>query len=669
MEEADFLLEDVLNNAVTIIGMKASEKRLEFLVDTAPDVPKSLRGDALRLGQVLINLGNNAVKFTDAGEVIIRTRLTSRSDEGDEERITLSFSVIDTGIGMTREEQEKIFRPFSQADTSVTRKYGGTGLGLAICRRLVEMMGGEMSVASERGKGSEFSFTAVFGAGQQTHKRYVETASELKGLRILVVDDSASARHILQRMLESMGFDVAAEATAEEAIAVVKDAEEERPFDLILMDWRLPGMDGAEAALYIRQNLELNKVPKIIIVTAYSYEDVKKRAEKIGVDGFLLKPISPSVLLDTIMVMFGKDIALSQRAASGSAVQADLHHVRGASVLLVEDNELNRQVAQELLQGAGLVVTTAVNGLEAVDQIKSASFDLVLMDVQMPVMDGYEATRIIRRHTEMKQPPIVAMTAYALSKDREECLKAGMDDYVSKPINPGELYAALIKWIAPREQTMPPVPHEEQVYPEVVLPDELPGIAVGEAVARIMMGDHGRYKRIARLFIENHAGDASALRKAMENGNGNEALRLAHTIKSVAGLLGAKTLSEIARTLEKMLRADKKEVTKDNMDEFESSLSDAVTVLRDALGDDSMPVASDTINNLDKESANEIVKEMLVTLDTDLPRVMDALSPLGMLLRGTSLTENYEQLRKTLLIYDTDSARIALQSMNEALRT
>jgi len=316
----------------------------------------------------------------------------------------LKFSVQDTGIGMTAEQAAKLFQPFMQADSSTTRKYGGTGLGLTISKRLVEMMGGDIWVESEPGRGSTFSFTAAFGLGQEKARKRFKTATDLRGMKALVVDDNATSREIFQEMLASFSFEVTLAASAEEALAALENASGSDPFELVIMDWKMPGMDGIEAAKLIKSHQGLAKVPPIILATAYGREEVMQQAEEIGLEGFLLKPVSPSMLFDATMQALGKagpEISRGglKRAQEGEA----LEDIRGADVLLAEDNEINQQVAKEILEGAGLVVAVANNGQEAVNALKEINYDVVLMDIQMPVMDGYTATRRIREWEEKLQ--------------------------------------------------------------------------------------------------------------------------------------------------------------------------------------------------------------------------------------------------------------------------
>ena len=394
MESVEFNLEDVMDNLANLITVKAQEKEdLEVLFSTNRDVPSFLVGDPLRLGQILINLSNNAVKFTDTGEIVVSTELLKRN--GD--RVTLKLSVSDTGIGLSKEQAGNLFQSFSQADTSTTRKYGGTGLGLTISKRLTEMMGGKIWVESKYGEGSTFSFTANFGLGKERAKRVFKPSKDLRGMRVLVVDDNATSRSILQEMLESFSFEVSMAASGEEGITELENADEDKPFELVIMDWKMPGMDGIEASKRIKDHTSLNKVPPIVMVTAYGREEVMQQADQVGLDGFLLKPVSPSMLFDTIMEAFGKTVPESLRVAQRKIQKAEaFNHLQGANVLLVEDNEINQQVAKEILESVGLNVALANNGQEAVNAVKENNYDAVLMDVQMPVMDGYTATRKIR---------------------------------------------------------------------------------------------------------------------------------------------------------------------------------------------------------------------------------------------------------------------------------
>jgi PAS domain S-box-containing protein len=441
MESVDFNLDDVLDNLGNLVSVKAQEKEdLEVLFATAQNVPRFLVGDPLRLGQILINLSNNAVKFTDSGEIVVSTERV----EKNKDRITLKFSVSDTGIGLTEEQTSKLFQSFSQADTSTTRKYGGTGLGLAISKKLANMMGGEIWVNSEPGKGSTFSFTATFGLGREDVKKRFAPAPDLRGMKALVVDDNPTSREILGDMLESFSFDVTLAATGQEGIAEVEKADKDKPYEMVIMDWKMPGMDGIEASKRIKEHPGLSHIPHIVMVTAYGREEVMQKAEKIGLDGLLLKPVSPSVLFDTIIQAHGEKVPDTSRITQGQKEAQALALIRGAKILLVEDNEINQQVAKEILEGADLIVSLADDGQQAVNMVKENHYDVILMDIQMPVMDGYTATREIRNlKPEIRNVPIIAMTAHAMAGDEEKSLQAGMNGHVTKPIDPDQMFTTL----------------------------------------------------------------------------------------------------------------------------------------------------------------------------------------------------------------------------------
>jgi two-component system, sensor histidine kinase and response regulator len=446
MELTEFQLEDTLDNISTLVGIKTQEKGLELLFKTDPAVPRALVGDPLRLGQILINLSNNAVKFTDSGEIVVSTELVKKNNA----QVTLKFSVQDTGVGMTAEQAAKLFQPFVQADASTTRKYGGTGLGLTISKRLAEMMGGEIWVESEPGLGSTFSFTADFGLGKEKAQKQYTPGSELRGMKVLVVDDNATSRDIFQEMLESFTCVVTLAGSGPEGITELENARDDQPFELVVMDWKMPGMDGIEASRRIKAHAGLNKIPAIVLVTAYGREEIMQQADEVGLEGFLLKPVNPSMLLDTIMQALGKAQPEPSRLVRKYEQEAEvLEGIRGANVLLVEDNEINQQVAKEILEGAGLKITLANDGQEAVNAVKEHEYDAVLMDVQMPVMDGYTASREIRKDVRFRELPIIAMTANAMAGDREKSLEAGMNDHVAKPIDTNELFSTLAKWIEP----------------------------------------------------------------------------------------------------------------------------------------------------------------------------------------------------------------------------
>ncbi|UCD77727.1 MAG: PAS domain S-box protein, partial [Desulfobacterales bacterium] len=598
METVEFDLSKTLDNVANVITVKAQEKEnVEVLFQLDSRVPNFLVGDPLRLNQILVNLGNNAVKFTQQGEIVLTTNMKEKS----EDKVTLLFSMRDTGIGMSAEQQAKLFQAFSQADTSTTRKFGGTGLGLTISKRLVNMMGGEIWVESEPGKGTTFSFTADFGLGKETVKKRFVPAQDIRGLKVLVVDDNATSRQILHDILESFSFEVYEAASGEDALGEIERADEDRPFGLVIMDWKMPGMDGIEAAKRIKNNQKLGQVPPIILVTAYGREELMRQADAIGLEGFLLKPVSSSMLFDAIMQALGKEVpARSDIRRETEMPPEALNSIAGSRVLLVEDNEINQQVALEILQGAGLRVTIANNGQEGVDAAKKYPFDAVLMDIQMPVMDGLTASREIRKwesvsaqaetdvtetrnraganpasgvqdpESSIRHPvPIIAMTAHAMAGDEQKSIEAGMNDHVTKPIDPDQLFATLQKWIKPAAERAaipkslpasggPPgleAPAEPaQAVPEAdELPESLPGFNLAAGLERLM-GNKRLYRKLLLDFGANYGGTAGEIREALTARDFAQAHSLIHNLKGLAGNLEATELQAAAVALEKLVK-------------------------------------------------------------------------------------------------------------------
>jgi two-component system sensor histidine kinase/response regulator len=442
VEQIDFDLDKVLENVGSLISEKASAKGLELIFDIAPSVATHFKGDPLRLGQILINFCNNAVKFTEEGEVVIRARVLEDSPDNQ----LVEFSVTDTGIGMTEAQMGRLFRAFEQADTSTTRKYGGTGLGLAISRRLAELMGGEVSVVSEHGKGSTFRFTArLYKAALPLRPRVLR--SDLQGRRVLVIDDNSPARTVIANLLSNMDLVADEAASGEEGIEMVRQAAEAgQPYEIAFVDWQMPKIDGIETCKRL-QALPASP-PHLVMVTAYGREEVLKKAEETGIENVLVKPVTSSTLFDTALSALSADS--KTRGEVGTMPSFDSARTRGTRVLLVEDNEINQEVAIGQLEDAEVTVDLAENGESAVRMVQNNEYDLVLMDMQMPVMDGIEATRAIRADPRFDSLPIIAMTANAMAADRERCLEAGMNDHIAKPIDPEELFGVLLRWTGER---------------------------------------------------------------------------------------------------------------------------------------------------------------------------------------------------------------------------
>jgi two-component system, sensor histidine kinase and response regulator len=565
VEHVPFRLDEVLDNVSSLVAQKAYDKGLELLFDTGPDVPQALVGDPLRLGQVLVNLVNNAVKFTERGQISVVLRRTDAAGA----KVQLHVDVRDSGIGMTGEQAGKLFQAFTQADGSTTRKYGGTGLGLTISKRLIELMGGTISVASRPGEGSTFSFTVWFGLGDEAAARREILPAELNGMRVLVVDDNDSAREILSEQLRGLGFAVSAVASGEQALGAVAQAAADHPFGVAFLDWKMPGMDGVTTA----RRLFEGGGPRLVMVTAFGRDELRDDAGLAGIEAFLVKPVSQSSLLDALVGMFAPRAGEAARAAR----VAQAPSLGGVRLLLAEDNEINQQIAVELLESAGAQVAVANNGRQAVEMLAAGgpqAYDAVLMDLQMPEMDGIEATRRIRADARFAKLPIIAMTAHAMVEERERCSAAGMVDHITKPIDPHAMFQTLAKWVrgaavAARAEA-----------PGDGLP-QVDGLDTAAGLKRVA-GNRKFYLSLLRQFAEKQADAGRQLAAALAAKDTAAAERIAHTVKGVAGNIGLGALAAAAATLEKAMKT--KKGLKAAASAFEAQLARAVAALDDALG-------------------------------------------------------------------------------------
>ena len=551
IEQVDFEMVKVLDNVANLISEKCSGKGLELVFDIAPDVPQTLVGDSLRVGQILINYANNAVKYTENGEIVIAARVAERT-EAD---VLLHFSVQDTGIGLTEEQISRLFESFSQADSSTTRRFGGTGLGLAISKNLASLMHGEVGVSSIFGAGSNFWFTVRLGISQLP-KRDLLPNPDLRGRRALVVDDNDHARSVIRDMLESMTFVVTDVASGAAAIEALRDAQSRlQPFDLVYLDWRMPLMDGMETARRIRA-LELVPEPTLVMVTAFGREEMIKEATSLGIGSVLVKPVTPSLLFDTTMEALGGRRPEERITSSGCAPGAQkVSLIRGARILLAEDNEINQQISCELLRDAGFLVEVAENGLIALNMVQQSAYDLVLMDMQMPIMDGLTATAAIRRIARLQALPIVAMTANAMAEHRSSCLKAGMNDFLSKPINPDSLWSMLLKWIRP--SSISPVPQRALQAPairgaQIDVPEGISGLDTRTGLRR-MMGKKPLFVAMLRKFVAGQKACVRNIREALDAGDHATAQRAAHTLKGVSATIGATDVPDYADAVERAI--------------------------------------------------------------------------------------------------------------------
>ncbi|MFT3720746.1 response regulator [Pseudorhodoferax sp.] len=549
IEQVPFRLDQLLDDLANQVGFRADEKGLELVFDLPSEVPMALVGDPLRLSQVLLNLVNNAVKFTERGEVTVGVRMLS----SDAQRVELEFLVRDTGIGMTAEQCTQIFQSFTQADSSTSRRYGGTGLGLAICRELVALMQGRLSVESRPGQGSCFRVVLPYGRQPGAAEPgpllpRMPLARQLEGLRALVVDDNAIARDITAALVRELGLAVDTAVSGEAAVlAADQAARGGAPYELLLVDWKMPGMSGVEALRQL-QAQRIDHARSSIMVTAYAREEVMESARSAGValQAVLTKPVTPSTLLETI-----GEVLAPQAAASGVAMPAPgdaAAALAGARVLLVEDNALNQELALDLLAQAGLDVVLAGDGAEALAILaRDGGFDGVLMDCQMPVMDGFAATRAIRAEARWRALPILAMTANAMAGDRERVLAAGMNDHISKPIDVDEMFRTMARWIRPRRPA--PAPPALASAPAPLLPEGLPGIDVAGGLRRTQHNAR-LYRSLLEQFAAAHARFSRDVGAALDAGDTALAARLAHTLRGTAGTIGASEVWEAAAALE-----------------------------------------------------------------------------------------------------------------------
>ncbi len=544
IEIVSFQLDEVLANVANLLSNRASQKGIELLFYYRSDVPRRLMGDPFRLGQILINLTANAVKFTERGEIVVRIEVLHREDQ----EIILQFAVSDTGIGISKEQQEKLFKAFSQADASTTRKYGGTGLGLVISARLIDMMGGKIWVESELCHGSTFYFTSAFGCDRYQDIRSVSVdGMDKRNLRVLVIDDHPVALEIVMNMLDVKWVTAVGVGSGEEGLTAL----EQEGFDLVIVDWQLPGMNGLEISKRIRSMKSVNAQPEILLVTADDISECAEEIQEVGIKRSLLKPMIESVLFDAI----GDIFAPQDRTLKIQTIQDQKHMpveqfagIRGTRILLVEDNEVNQQLAREILQQAGLEVAIVGNGEEALLALEGNEYDLVLMDVQMPVMGGYEATRLMRADARFANVPIVAMTANAMQGAKEECLAAGMNDYVSKPIDPAHLFGVLEHWL--QLNAWEPFSHNH--HSEGSMPENLSGIDIQTGLERLD-GNWELYLQLLLNYPEKYAIHVEDIRKAITSEESETALRLVHTLKGVAANLSFYGVHDAAQNLEKAI--------------------------------------------------------------------------------------------------------------------
>ena len=697
LETTPFRLSDVLKQVGDLFSHRAAEAGLDFSVSMGAAVPDGLVGDPLRLGQVLINLTGNALKFTKAGHVQVRVEHLRQVGE----EVHLWFYVQDTGIGMTEEQRTRLFQAFSQADSSTTRQFGGTGLGLSIAQRLVEKMGGEIVVLSQPDMGSTFAFSACFTLDPNLAPRPHRAQDLLRGKRVLVVDDSPVVREVLVEQLWSFDMEARAVASGEAALAALK-AE---PFDVVLMDWRMPGMDGMETSQRIRAQAAPLPPPAIIMVTAYGREDVIHQAEAAGFSGFLVKPISPSLLMLTLLDALPAEQGSKAFSPMKVSVAPKGPSLLGFRVLVVDDNAINLEVARDLLATEGIVVEVTQSGPEAIRLVEQKAFHAVFLDIQMPGMDGYETTQRIRANPARAGLPIIAMTAHALPHYRDLCAASGMNDFITKPIEPEHLFAVLRRWVYPGHEQSTHEQRQDLISdsgrslnpsgtPEAtagggasvtdptgalanalvdagVAKDPASGVVVDQrsfdvpAGLRRLRGSTAFYLRLVGTFAKDFAQADQEIRQAMEVGDLAKAEHLAHTLKGVAGNLSAVALAHATAPLETALRARNLEEAREALPVFEAALAQALASapkLAETLEPAPVPTPAS-----DGRPVEALLQELETRLSQGDPRAEDTWKELSTALPGPAFEGPLRELGAGLESFDFKAAAAALKGLQEVL--
>ncbi len=668
LENTPLFIEELVQEVADTVNVKLQRKKeVELVTQIDASIPAVILGDSIRLRQVLLNLADNAAKFTHQGEITIRVKLLRRVDYG----IFLHFSVQDSGIGISKEQARKLFSPFQQADLSTTRKFGGTGLGLAICRKIVEMMDGELELESSLGKGSEFHFNAFFSLPVEETLPITLSESVLKGKKALLVDDSESARLVLTEMLSSMGFHVLVAKDAYEAIEIY-EAEDlaHHPITLLVVDWQMPGMDGLQLVRELKAK-QGQEIPAILMVTAYGLDSVKDAAKNKEVDGVMLKPINQSALHDTLIEILhlkqGKE-AIKPKFDLDTNVLKE--YLLGKKVLLVEDKEINRELATELLNEVGIDVESAENGKVALEMVENNSYDLVLMDIQMPEMDGLTATKMIRATGRFPELPILAMTAHAMKGEAEKSMAAGMNEHITKPIDPVFLYKTLFKYLCPNisvdelVQKFTPNSLDDQQRDQLIL--SIPGVDTKNGLNRI--GNKAdAYIRLLQTFANTYKLASTEIQSYFDSQKTAELASFLHTLAGVAGNLGAQKVYQISYSLSVRLKNESNEFNWEaSKNEIQEMLSELDLIISEIQKIDTSETNSHVpFADASLEDIRLKMEELITSIEENDPAAVDICREI---LSSSNLTDIQKnvllELQTPLAAFEFDQALDIIQKLS-----
>ncbi|GEA50773.1 hypothetical protein VIN01S_15770 [Vibrio inusitatus NBRC 102082] len=658
LEQKEFYLDTVIEELSNLLVVQNDGKDVELLFHVDKNVPTQLIGDPLRLGQILLNLSSNAIKFTPKGDIVI----SMEPIEVKRRTVLIQFSVKDTGIGISAEQQRSLFKSFSQADSSTTRKFGGTGLGLAISKDLVGMMGGQISVSSKLGEGSKFTFTAKFGLKDIPRREPAVLHHDFCRLNVLVVDDNEMSRDILGECLETMGCSVTKASSGQEALELLENSSLDRKFELVLMDWKMPELDGLETSRLIKQNKNIATVPTIIMVSAYDQEDILDQAKQLGIADFLSKPVNQSTLFNCVAQVLDETGDKGMRTNIQQEVSADSPSFVEAKILLAEDNEINQQVAVGLLNDMGIDVIVANNGKEAVQQASTEDFDLIFMDIQMPEMDGFEATKQIKLIDKCQSWPIIAMTAHAMAGDREKSLEAGMIDHINKPIDPAILVKVLITHLSHKLSSSSK--KQQNSLNELTETNNsvdfscLVGIKFEEGLTRVS-GNEPVYVEFLQKFAKEQKGVVDEISDAIETGNSESSIRLAHTLCGVSATLGAQDVAAVAKAIERVLSDDKQA---GNPRELLVQLSER---LDEVVSSIDLLATPTTIPDSSRDNLNtrQAVLNMYLSLQQDFSEVRDSKLDFINELTGCDVDTELSMFNSAVDEFDSDMAIEAVKQI------